>query len=100
MTLLEKYLTSLICGLLLLGMPTTGSSDPAESVTEAACARLPAAEIIWDLSQYRWLCCTPKSNDEYESCVPISDMQPLPKTNLKPFPTDETQTIEKNPRKP
>ena len=89
-----------MCGLLLLGMPTPGSSDPAESVTEAACARLPAAEIIWDLNQYRWLCCIPKNRDEYETCIPISDMQPLPKTSLKPFPTDETQTIEKTPRKP
>ena len=100
MTRLEKYLTGLICGLLLLVMPAPGSSDSTESITEAACARLPAAEIVWDLNKYRWLCCIPKNQDEYETCTPISDMQPLPKTSLKPFPTDQTQTIKKKPSKP
>ena len=52
------------------------------------------ADIIWDLSKYSWLCCIPKNEEEYETCIPISDMQPLPKTSLKPFPTETSKTIE------
>ena len=64
-----------------------------KGMTEDACARLQGAEIIWDLSKYRWLCCIPKNEEEYETCIPISDMQPLPKTSLKPFPPTTTKTI-------
>jgi hypothetical protein len=64
-----------------------------KGITENECTRLENAEIIWHLSEYRWLCCIPKSEDEYEACIPISDMEPLPKTSLKPFPTETTKTI-------
>jgi hypothetical protein len=36
-------------------------------------------------------------NDEYETCIPITDMEPLPKTSLKPFPPKSTKTIEEPP---
>jgi hypothetical protein len=62
-------------------------------VTEDECARLESAEIIWDLSKYRWLCCIPKNEEEYENCIPITDMKPLPKTSLKPIPPNTTKTI-------
>ena len=64
-----------------------------EGVTENECARLEKAEIVWDLSIYRWMCCMVKNEDEYESCIPITDMKPLPKTSLKPFPPNTTRTI-------
>ena len=65
----------------------------SKSITEDECARLQGFEIIWHLSELRWLCCIPKNEDEYETCIPISDMQPLPKTSLKPFPPNTTKTI-------
>ena len=56
-----------------------------KSVTERECALRQGAEIIWDLRDYRWICCIPKG--EYlEDCVPISDKAPLPKTSTKPLP--------------
>ena len=64
-----------------------------KAITEDECARMQSAEIIWDLSKYRWLCCIPKNEAEYETCIPISDMKPLPKTGLKPFPPNTTKTI-------
>jgi hypothetical protein len=64
-----------------------------KAISENECARMQYAEIIWDLSKYRWLCCIPKNEEEYETCIPISDMQPLPKTSLKPFPPPTTKTI-------
>ncbi len=97
--LFKRLLTGSIGGIFIFGMSLGVSADPPESINKAACARLPDAEIIWDLNKYRWLCCIPKSKDEYETCMPIRDMQPLPKTSLKPFPPSETQTIEKNPPK-
>jgi len=71
-----------------------------KGITENECARLQDSEIIWHLSELRWLCCIPKNEDEYETCIPISDMQPLPKTSLKPFPPNTTKTIKpENPKK-
>ncbi|MGD8333141.1 MAG: hypothetical protein PVI49_10480 [Desulfobacterales bacterium] len=99
MIIFNRYLFGVICGIILFGMPSAGSADPPESITEAECARLSDAEIIWDLSKYRWLCCIPKSEDEYEACLPISDMRPLPKTSVKPFPPKETRTIKQSPQK-
>jgi hypothetical protein len=64
-----------------------------KAITEDECVRMQHAEIIWDLSKYRWLCCIPINEQEYETCIPISDMQPLPKTSLKPFPTETSKTI-------
>ena len=79
--------------ILVWSMPALAFSKN-KTITENECARLQGAEIIWDLSKYRWLCCIPKNAEEYETCLPISDMQPLPKTSLKPFPTETSKTIE------
>ncbi len=68
-----------------------------KGITENECAHLQGAEIIWHLSEHRWLCCITKNKDEYETCIPITDMEPLPKTSLKPFPPKSTKTIEKTP---
>jgi hypothetical protein len=68
-----------------------------KGITEDECAHLQGAEIIWHLSEHRWLCCIPKNKDEYETCIPITDMEPLPKTSLKPFPPKSTKTIEEPP---
>jgi hypothetical protein len=65
-----------------------------KGITENECARLQDAEIIWDLSKNRWRCCLPKNEDEYETCIPITDMKPLPKTSLKPFPPNTIKTLE------
>jgi hypothetical protein len=64
-----------------------------QGITENECARLKTAEIVWDLSEYRWLCCIPKNAEEYETCIAITDMPPLPKTSLKPFPSETSKTI-------
>ena len=74
------------------------AADQKDTITEDGCARLQSSEIIWHLSEHRWLCCMPKNKDEYEDCIPISDMEPLPKTSLKPFPPEILKTIkpEKN----
>jgi hypothetical protein len=69
------------------------ASPQAEGITENECARLPDAEIVWDLSKYRWMCCIIKNENEYENCIPITDMKPLPKTSLTPFPPNTTKTI-------
>ena len=69
------------------------AADQKTTITEDQCARLQKAEIIWHLSEYRWLCCIPENEDEYAACIPISDMEPVPKTGLKPFPPETTKTI-------
>lgn len=69
------------------------AADQRTTISEEACARLEGAEIVWDLSIYRWRCCIPKNEEEYETCIPITDMKPLPKTSPKPFPPNTTKTI-------
>jgi len=78
--------------ILVWSMPGLAFSEN-KGITENECAHLQSAEIIWDLSKYRRLCCIPKNEEEYESCIPITDMQPLPKTSLKPFPPITTKMI-------
>lgn len=63
-----------------------------KTTTERECALTKDAEIIWDLSELRWVCCVPK-DDELETCIPITDMKPLPKTSLKPLPPRGKKTI-------
>ena len=63
-----------------------------KGVTERECALMDKAEIIWDLSKYRWICCIPQG-DDLETCVSITDMKPLPKTSLKPLPPRGKKTI-------
>ena len=77
--------------LFFLGIPTF-AVDPPKTVTERECALIEDAEIIWDLSELRWVCCMPET-EELENCVPIRDMKKLPKTSLKPLPTRGTKTI-------
>lgn len=98
MIIFNRNFIGVICGITLFGLVAIARGDSSEHITEEGCVRLQDAEIIWDLSKYRWLCCIPKNSDEYESCMPISDMQPLPKTSLKPFPPKGPQTIKNNPR--
>jgi len=78
--------------ILVWSMPWLAFSEN-KGITENECARLQQAEIIWDLSKYRWLCCIVKNEEEYETCIPITDMKPLPKTSLKPLPPATTKTI-------
>jgi hypothetical protein len=65
----------------------------AQGITETECARLQNAEIVWDLSKFRWICCVIKNENEYESCIPITDMKPLPKTSIVPFPPNTPRMI-------
>lgn len=100
MTLFIRCLIGFIIGVLVFMNPPGKAANQNKEITEKACARLQNAEIVWDLSKYRWMCCIIKSEDEYETCKPIMDMQPLPKTSLKPFPPEGTKTLENSPRKP
>ena len=59
-------------------------------MTERECALTKDAEIIWDLSELRWVCCMPEDED-FETCIPITDMKRLPQTSLKPLPPKGTQ---------
>ena len=63
-----------------------------KSMTERECALTKDAEIIWDLSELRWVCCVPEDED-LETCIPITDMKRLPKTSLKPLPPKGSKTI-------
>ncbi len=100
MTLFARYLVGCFIGIsFYLSSPGMADNQHKE-ITENACARLQNAEIVWDLSKYRWMCCIIKTEDEYETCIPITDMPPLPKTSLKPFPSEGTKTIENSPKKP
>ena len=93
MTIFKSSTIAFLIGILSYWNSPLSAADQKDTITEDECARLQKAEIIWHLSEYRWLCCTPKNQDEYEDCIPISDMEPLPKTSLKPFPPNTTKTI-------
>ena len=99
MKILKRCLIGFLLGLSLYWSQSVIADDQTKTITENECARLLNAEIIWHISEYRWLCCIPKNEDEYETCMPITDMEPLPKTSLKPFPPKSTKTIKKTPRK-
>ena len=100
MTLFTRSLVGFIIWIsFFLSLPAMADNQN-KGITENECAGLQNAEIVWDLSKYRWLCCIIKTEDEYETCIPIKDMQPLPKTSLKPFPPEGTKTIENPPRLP
>jgi hypothetical protein len=79
--------------ILAFGCSPVLAGDSTRTITENECAHLPDAEIIWHISELRWLCCIPKNEDEYESCIPISDMEPLSNSHLNPFPPKTTGTI-------
>jgi hypothetical protein len=68
------------------------AAAPGKGVTERECALMEHAEIIWDLTKYRWTCCIPE-DDDLETCIPITDMKPLSKTSLKPLPPPGKKTI-------
>jgi hypothetical protein len=93
MILLKRCLIGLAFGISLYWHSPVIAGDQIQTITENECARLQDAEIVWDLNKYRWLCCVIKNEDEYETCIPITDMKPLPKTSLKPFPPNTTRTI-------
>jgi len=80
-----------LMALFLLDMPLQ-AVEFEKGVTERECALMDEAEIIWDLSKYRWICCIPEG-DDLETCVSITDMKPLPKTSLKPLPPPGKKTI-------
>ena len=88
-----RCLIGFIIGISILYSSPAKSDNQNKEITENACARLQNAEIVWDLSQYRWMCCIIKNEDEYETCMPIKDMQPLTKTRLKQFPPKSSKTI-------
>ena len=93
MTVFSQRLAGYIIGIsFFLSSPGLADNQNKE-ITENACARLKNAEIVWDLGKYRWMCCIIKSEDEYETCMPIMDMHPLPKTSLKQFPPKSSKTI-------
>ena len=100
MTFSTRCLVGFIIGISFFLNPPGMADNQSKEITENACARLQNTEIVWDLSKYRWMCCIIKNEDEYETCMAITDMQPLPKTSLKPFPPEGTKTIKKSPRKP
>ena len=93
MTLFTRYLTGFVIGTSIFFSSPGKADNQNKGITENACARLQNAEIVWDLSKYRWVCCIIKNENEYETCMPITDMQPLPKTRLKQFPPDSSKTI-------
>jgi len=89
-----RCLVGVIIGISIFLYSPGMAENKSKEITANACARLQNAEIVWDLSKYRWMCCIIKTADEYETCMPITDMQPLPKTGLKPFPPKSSKTIE------
>jgi hypothetical protein len=93
MKFFTRSLIGLIIGISIFFTSPAKTDDQNKEITENACARLQNAEIVWDLSKYRWMCCIIKNEDEYETCMPITDMQPLPKTRRKQFPPNTTKTI-------
>ena len=93
MTLFIRCLIGFIIGVLVFMNSPGKAANHNKEITEKACARLQNAEIVWDLSKYRWMCCIIKNEDEYETCMLITDMQPLPKTRIKQFPPNTTKTI-------
>ena len=94
MPFFTRCLVGFIIGISLFLYAPGMADNQSKEITENACARLQNAEIVWDLSKYRWVCCIIKTEDEYETCMPISDMQPLPKTSLKQFPPKSSKTLE------
>lgn len=93
MILIKRCLIGISCAICLYWSSPVSAGDQIHTMTEHECARLQDAEIVWDLNKHRWMCCVVKNENEYENCIPISDMLPLPKTSLKPFPPDTPQTI-------
>ena len=93
MALFIRYLIGFIIAIsIFFGSPARADNQNKE-ITENGCARLQNAEIVWDLSKYRWMCCIIRNEDEYDTCMPITDLQPLPKTRVKQFPPNSTKTI-------
>jgi hypothetical protein len=93
MTIRKPCLIAFLIGISLFWNSPLSAADQKTTITEDECTRLQGSEIIWHLSEYRWLCCIPKNEAEYEACIPISDREPLPKTSLKPFPPNTGKTI-------
>ena len=56
MTLLIRYLVGFIIGVSFFLSSPGMADNQNKGITENACARLQDAEIVWDLSTYRWMC--------------------------------------------
>ena len=94
MMLLRRCLFGFLVGISVCWGSLLIAGDHTQAITKNDCARLQRSEIIWHLSEQRWLCCIPKNQEEYETCIPISDMKPPPKTGIKSFPQETFKTIE------
>lgn len=99
MALFIRCLIGFIIGISIFFSLPAKADPQKKEITENACARMENAEIVWDLSKYLWMCCIIKNEDEYETCMPITDMQPLPKTRLKQLPPNTTKTIKSENQK-
>ena len=93
MTAPKPVLFILILTLIFFLQPAPAASSQTKTTTERECALTKNAEIVWDLSEHQWVCCVPE-DEELETCIPITDMQSLPKTGLKQFPPKSSKTIE------
>ena len=95
----EEYMTApkpvlfiLILTLIFFLHPAQADASQTKTTTERGCALTKDAEIIWDMSENRWVCCVPE-DEELETCIPITDMKPLKKTSLRPLPPPGKKTI-------
>ena len=86
------FLFTLFLTIIILLQPASASSRQMKTTTERECALTKDAEIIWDLSKNKWICCVPE-DEELETCIPITDMKPLKKTGLRPLPPPGKKTI-------
>jgi len=75
----------LIVALFFIGCLPSLAGDKPHGITEEECLLKKNAEILWDLRRYRWICCIPDGPD-LETCMTITDKEPLPKTSAKPLP--------------
>lgn len=92
MTVPKPVLFILILTLIFFFHPAPAASSQTKSTTERQCALTKDAEIIWDMSENRWVCCVPE-DEALETCIPITDMKPLKKTSLRPLPPPGKKTV-------
>ena len=92
MILLKRCFLGFLVGISVYWSSPLIADSQTRTITEKDCARMQDAEIIWHLSEQRWLCCIPKTEEEYETCIPIRDMKPPPKTGIKTFPQKTFKT--------
>lgn len=86
------FLIHVILISIFLCRPLLLSFGQEKGMTEQECTTREGAEILWDLSKYRWVCCIPRGED-LEDCIVIIDKKPLPKTSIKPLPPAGSKII-------